>query len=69
MMMTIYALTVMTSSVSGASISNVAAHFLTPLKEGRWRKSNGNTVMHFLKINIHTGHIRFFGESIERQAK
>ena len=48
---------------------NVAARFLTPLKEWKWGKTNGNTVMHFLKININTEHIRFFGGSIERQAK
>ena len=34
MMMTMHALTIMTSSVSGAAISNVAARFLTPAKRG-----------------------------------
>ena len=65
----VHVITIVTSSVSGASIVNVAARFLTPLKEGRWEKTNGNTVMYFLKRNIKTEHIRFCGESIERQAK
>ena len=42
----------MTSSVSGAAISNVAARFLTPAKRGEMGETNGNSVMHFLKIKL-----------------
>ena len=55
MMMTIHALTIMTSSVSGASdykYKQCRCTFSNPLKEGKWGKTNGNTVMHFLKILI-----------------
>ena len=70
MMMTVHALTIMTSSVSGASdYKQCRCTFSNPAKRGEMGENKWYTVMHFLKININTEHIRFFGGSIERQAK